>query len=218
MGNRKITAAVADDAEPIKLDDAAAHLRLTKVGGVWPEEALLKRNIKTARQMAEKYTGKTYAPRTVVEAFDAFPTRTLGVFSSSASAFVVVDVPQSESASLPLELGLEPVETVASIKYDDTDGVEQTLDPATYELDAYGRRNRVLLKAGQQWPFARKTANAVRVAYTTKAECDEIVISAMLLTIDHLDRNRSATTDKPLKELPLGVCALLDTDSVDFGI
>lgn len=66
-----------------------------------------------------------------------------------------------------IELPYPPVIAVSSIKYDDTDGAEQTVDTSIYRTVGIGTyRPRVLLAYNKSWPTARWDAEAVRIKYT----------------------------------------------------
>ena len=61
-----------------------------------------------------------------------------------------------------IDFSLKPIQSIASIKYLDVDGNEQTLDPTTYKYDA-GRRH-VYLTAESAWPTVYPEQNAVTVS------------------------------------------------------
>lgn len=65
----------------------------------------------------------------------------------------------------PIYLPRAPVQSIISVKYTDTAGVEQTVSAADYVLDDYGDNHRLLLAYGAAWPSARDQANAVRIRY-----------------------------------------------------
>lgn len=58
---------------------------------------------------------------------------------------------------------LPPLQSVTSIKYLDTAGVEQTLPALDYDVDAKSLPGRILPAYGKTWPSTRMVMNAVTV-------------------------------------------------------
>lgn len=121
--------------EPITLADARLHLRVTHTD----EDALIANLIGVARTDAENELQRSIITQTREIARDRFPSA--------------------------IELPFGPVSSVASIRFDDVDGVEQLLDPATYRVDTYRLTGWVVPAAGFSWPATRNHVNAVRVRY-----------------------------------------------------
>ena len=202
----KTVAEVAAADEPITLEDARLHLRVDVYGSP-PESAdddwITDNGVPAAREYCERWLGRSLAPRTLELATNAFP---------------VVAVDHTVGACFVLPFG--PVQSVTSVIYTDSDGVEQTLDPATYELDDYANPTRLGLAYGATWPSARSSRNSVRVRYVAgyAATIESPLLpvlprqarAAMLLMLGHLYENREATGTDKLLELPLGVQSLLE--------
>jgi uncharacterized phiE125 gp8 family phage protein len=97
--------------------------------------------IVTARRMAETYTLHALVTQTWELVLDGFP-----------SGGIVVPMP--------------PLQSVTSIKYIDTDGVEQTLDALLYSVDIDTIPGLITPAYGETWPTdVRDQVNAVRVRY-----------------------------------------------------
>lgn len=64
-----------------------------------------------------------------------------------------------------IQLPLGPVISITSIAYDDTDGNEQTVDPADYVVDPVVAPGWVVAVADFDWPATLDRVNAVRVLY-----------------------------------------------------
>lgn len=62
-----------------------------------------------------------------------------------------------------LALSIGPVQSVSSIKYVDTQGVEQTLAAENYELVGSGLQQSVQLTIGNSWPTVRYRPDTVRM-------------------------------------------------------
>lgn len=169
-------------AEPISLAQAKNHLRVEI--SETADDALITALITAARESAEHYAGRAFAEQTLEAAYDGFP------------------------ADDYLKLPFGPAASVTSVKYDDTDGVEQTF--ADYALSSYGTADRIDLAADAEWPSTEDAAESVRVRYVTKAECPKAAYAAMLLIIAHLYEVRGTDAD----DIPAGAKALLDTVKV----
>lgn len=105
-------------------------------------DANLTKLIAAARRLAEHKTGRKFLLQTWERVVDAFP-------------------------SVELELAPREVIEIVSVKYIDTAGTEQTLDPANYVLDKDSEPCFVLPAVDTEWPETLDTANAVRVRFTT---------------------------------------------------
>lgn len=109
----------------------------------------------------------------------------------------------------PIDLPLSPVTSITSIVYVDAQGATQTLSGSAYSLNDYELVHSV--QPLGDWPATRAdTPLAVKVRYVA-GSLPPAVKSALLLIVAHLDANRESTTLDALKELPLGVNAMLDT-------
>lgn len=129
----------APAVEPISLAEAKAQCKVETDA----DDALISGMISAARAQAEHKLNRPLITQTWERVLDAFP----------------------EGAIL---LGLGPVQSIASVKYYDLAGVQQTLDPATYSLDSDSndRAGYVLPSASAStWPDTLDAANALRVRF-----------------------------------------------------
>lgn len=120
---------------PVTLAQAKEQLRVSHSG----DDDLINGCISAATEFAEAYCQRKFALRTMEQTQDGFGSVIL------------------------LEAG--PVISVTSVKYDDADGVEQTMttSPVQYELDSV---NAVIyLPYGETWPAARSHWNSVRIRF-----------------------------------------------------
>lgn len=104
------------------------------------DDTLLGALIVAARESAEHETGRALCTQTRELVLDAFP-----------EAFVLRGA---------------PIQSLVSLKYLDTDGVEQTLDPQDTLLDKDSEPGYLLPAYGKAWPASYPVPNAVRVCYT----------------------------------------------------
>lgn len=105
-----------------------------------------------------------------------------------------------------------PLVSVESIKYLDTLGVEQTLDPSLYQVTS----DAVLPAFGKVWPTIRPDPESVKIRFTAGYETRPAPIGqARLLLIGHWFANREAVVGVEGRDsstpLPIGVDALLST-------
>jgi hypothetical protein len=86
--------------------------------------------------------------------------------------------------------------TVVSVKYNDNDGVLQTVSSDDYTLDTYDEKLPVLKAAyNVVWPVPRHEKNAVRVQFTAgfglAADVPELMKEALILLVGHLTNRQS---------------------------
>ena len=157
------------DFEPLDLDDVRVQVRAD--GN--EEDALLAGFIAAARQAAEHRTGRAYGSQVREMSFDTWcdPLRLIGY----------------------------PVTSIESVKYLDSDGVLQTLDPSSY-TDPTDQPARIyLLDIG---PTLQAVKGAIRITYECGADMPDCVKTWCLLTVGSLYRNRESVTSAAANELP----------------
>lgn len=191
-------------AEPITLEEARLHLKLDAEGSPasHPDDALIETLITAARQHVERYTYLAVAERQVEARVTAFDDDG-------------VDIPVS------------PVQSIVSVKYVDSSGVEQTVESGDYELGGSLDGPALLLKHGSSWPTdVYDRADAVRITveagFTMGSPNDNPlpgpVRAAILLVLTHLYENRAAVQSRQTFHVPLGVESLLWPYRVTLGL
>lgn len=178
----------APTAEPVSLAEAKLHLRVDHAD----DDTLISSLIVAARQSAEHITGRALMPQTWELALDAFDS--------------VICLPKP------------PFVSVTSVKYTDSNGVLQTLDPAAYSVDSYSEPARLIPVYGGSWPSTRSQPNAVLIryqaGYADAAAVPQEIKSWMLLKIGALYANReSVAVGVSVAEVP-HVDRLLDSSLV----
>ena len=117
--------------------------------------------------------------------------------------------PHSQTITIPCG----KVTAVSSIKYDDTDDVEQTWASSNYWTDLVGNPARVTYKS-TVWPTTEyNKPGAVRIrcvaGWTDRHDIPDHFKIAIKLLVGHWYTNREAVTELNLKVLPEGVDAIL---------
>ncbi len=93
-----------------------------------------------------------------------------------------------------IEIPHPPLQTIVSVKYDDANGDEQTLDADTYRVLAPSDGRGILaLKPGQCWPIAACQTMAVRIRYKaglgdTPAEVPDLTKYALMMLVGHFHK------------------------------
>jgi len=152
--------------EPVSLKETKNHLKVDSDD----DNALISALITTARQMAEKETGR------------AFITQTWEMFLDSVSSEIEIPKPPLQAAGLVI--------TVI-----DGAGDETVVEATTYDIDASeNSRGRVRPKSGCVWPTHRGFASFIiefKAGYGDTADkVPEIARQAILQIIGHLYENR----------------------------
>ena len=162
---------------------AKEHLRITHSD----DDSYVEAITLVASEWCEDFQNKVYVQREVVDQCDAFPVE----FRPRRSPLISVD----------------------SIKYVDTNGTTQTLAASVYDVGIYKEPGRIALAYNQTWPDTRSEINAVtltyQAGYVARANIPEEIKHAVKLMVGHLFENREAVTNLSMRELPIGVKALL---------
>lgn len=127
--------------EPITLAQAKQHL---KMDGIDDDDDLITALIASAREIAERITGRDLVRRQWAYKINEFP---------------------AQGALLPLPKA--PLASVESVTYIDTSGAEQTLSADVYGVNADRTGPYLYLKYNQQWPAVRLQWVAVTVSFTS---------------------------------------------------
>lgn len=190
-----LTQSVAPTEEPLEIDDIKSHLRIS----IDEDDQLLVTYIKVAREILEARMRRQFVTATWKLYLDEFPT------TSVSSGF---------TAGRFIKLPRPPLQSVSSITYFDSDNVSQTLATTVYGVDTISEPGRIYLKSGQSWPSTYDVPNAVTITYlagwTSANLIPQMIQNAVYLLVGHLYENREAfTLEKTLRELPMGLTALI---------
>jgi len=206
--------------EPVTLAMAKLHLRVD----FSDDDLLITALISAAREWCEVYCKRAFFSQTIVLSLDAFPL----FFSNSGT------IPPSQMRGYPyyssywdplcIRLPRPSAVAVSSITYRDLTNTIQTLDPSTYYVDVTSEPARIVPMPSLTWPTTQLyLPGSVQVTYTagtygdgvTVNTCPQTIVAAMLLMIGHLYEHRETVSELSLKQIPLGVQALLDSVRFD---
>ncbi len=161
----------APTSEPVSLLEAKSHLRLEH--GL--DDLYVASLIASAREYTEQVCWRGLVTQTwelVLESFAGSDTLELGTrgarYGSGQSFNELPRGNLSTSGFLPwIELPRGNLGAIASVKYIDPDGVEQTLASTEYTADAVAVPGRVRLAFGKYWPATQWPRwDAVRIRYS----------------------------------------------------
>lgn len=124
--------------EPVGVDEAKTHLRYRDND----ENDWLKTAIIAARQLAESYTNRQICTATRYLYLDAWP-----------------------AGEGPIRPPFPPLVSIASIKYYDTAGDQQTWDSGSYALDKVMEPGRVGLAPNYEYPSIQDRQQCIVVEY-----------------------------------------------------
>lgn len=204
--------------EPISLEEAKMHVR----EDFTDQDPLLLLLIKAARQHLDNgeagWLGRALINQTWQLTIDGFPNRNSCWWWQN---YNVSGCRPASAVGYEIKIPFPPLQSVTSIKYYDTAGVQQTMSASDYTVDTVSEPGWVVPTSS--WPSTLDAINAVTIefvaGYGNNAEDVPADIRvAMLLTVGHLFANREATTDKNQIELPMGAKFLLKDYRVQRGM
>ncbi len=180
-----LTLVTAPAREPVTLQQAKDHIRVTGSD----DDADIGQFINTAITRIEDLTHRALITRTYDLFLDCFESKIL--------------------------LPNPPAQTITTVKYLDTDGVQQTLAASVYKLDVNSHPARLVEAFEQIYPTVRLEINSVEIRYITgygdnAEDVPEPLIQAILLMVGHFYNNREDTIPAvSLAHIPDGVRQLI---------
>lgn len=175
--------------EPVTLTEAKNHLRVD----LTDDDSLISALIVAAREHAEAITRRAFITQTLKLSMDAFPVN-----------------------NGPIYVPMPPLQSVNSLKYFNTGGVEQTLTEGTdYLVDNESEPGRITPAPDTGWPATQNRPNAVSVEFVAgfgdASKVPQGIKQAILLMVGHWYENREGVTmqGNNAGELPMAVDSLL---------
>jgi uncharacterized phiE125 gp8 family phage protein len=164
------------------------------------QTSLVNDYIAAASEYIRERTGHVFKTTVYLFCFDRWPyNRGAGWFGPSNSEVVF---PRN------------PVASVDSVQYVDTDGTLQTLAPSEYQTDLVRRPARIIPKRFGFWPTLDVvTPNAVRITFTAGYSNEALIPlrykQAMRFLVAHWHQNRVPVDDVG-SEIPKGLESLIN--------
>lgn len=205
--------------EPVSLQLAKQQCKVDYAD----DDALIQTYIVAARQYCEKRTNRAFFTQTWMRTLDYFPL--YGRVDSSRSP--------SERDSWPygtwywdrvtIDLPHNRVQSVTSITYLDNDNQPHTLPADSYNVDVVSVPARIAPAQGLFWPILNQfIPGSVNITYQAGSygdgvqvnNCPQTIVMAMLLLIGHWYEHREDVSELNLKNIPLGVQALLEMEKI----
>ncbi len=183
--------ATAPAVEPITLDEAKEHLRVTGDD----EDGYISGLIRAARVMCENQIDRSFITTAWRVTTDQFPC-----------AYECLIMPRP------------PLIAVQSITYVDTGGVTQTLSNTLYTVDATSEPGRITPGYTLPWPVARYYQNSVVINYTAGygavgSLVPETIRHAIKIMVSHLFELREpVNVGNIVTQIPMSANALLDLE------
>lgn len=140
-------------AEPVSVAEVKAHVYVDHVD----DDGEIAMLVAAARDHVERYCNLKIATQTVVAKCDGF----------------------DDLWYLPFG----PIQTITSVKYVDTDGNEQTIDPSVYELRADDLDASIVTQFGKSWPTRRAGSRISVTAVVGFTDLPPAIKHALLLLV-----------------------------------
>ena len=185
-------------SEPITLSEAKNYLKVED--SYTDDDTLITAIITSVRQYIERYLSTALITQTIEEKWDYIDVRNYQVRQN-------------------FNLGVNPVQSVTSITYIDTDGDSQTWSASEYVVDTHRQVARIGIKNGYTWPSIQDEINALTVTYVAGSgdagsDVPGNILQAMRYLIATYYENR---TDH-LATLPTASRVILDNIKYGMGI
>lgn len=180
----------APTTEPVTLAEVRAMLGITDVTDT-TRDAVISRRINCARSVAEDYCNRALITQTWTLYADKFEN----IFDLKAN-----------------------LQSVSSVKYFDSNGVQQTLAADQYRVDAVNAR--LYPAFGVSWPTARCMVNSIEIdhvaGFGAASDVPQRIKEAIMWAVAHWENNQTPIEASiSIKTLPYAIPQLL-SPFVDF--
>lgn len=171
--------------EPVTLAEVKSQRNITDLD----HDIELTRLIKPARQYVENYTGRALITQTWDLFLDEFPSQ--------------------------IEIPYPKLQSVTTVKYTDTSGVQQTLSDTLYTVNTNAEPGYVVPAYLEDWPDIRVVPEAVEIRFvcgygTAVTDVPEDLRHAIFLLIATWSENTEDVQPFNMNSIPFGIKALLD--------
>jgi hypothetical protein len=168
----RLALTTAPASEPVTRQEAKDHIHETDTD----QDSVIDGMIQSAREQAEDFTSRGFLPQVFTMYLDCFPLRgsnqppffngplfsempisATGILLSHGGEITMPRAPLVQNGTLGIDF----------IKYVDTTGAQQTLDPTLYQVDPQSDSDpvRIFPAFGKVWPATRYQPNAVTIQF-----------------------------------------------------
>ena len=180
-----LTVTSAPASEPITLAEAKTALRIDhsewddEIEGVW---------LPAAREEIERRLSVKLVTQTVKVTLDRFPSLGIVGFDDQDRLRVVPaeQIIAGQIAAGVIEIPVESVASISSVKYYDTDNTLQTISSSNYQVDTARTPCRIAPVLGYAWPATRAKLAAVEIVAVVGAAAASVspmLKAALILTL-----------------------------------
>lgn len=175
--------------EPVTLAEAKLHLRVDHDA----EDSLITGLISAARTDCENRLQRTLITTSWRLTLPGFPFLDYQRLCD----------PEPTLLANAIRLGVGDVQTVSSVSYLDSDGIQRTLQPAAYQLQSWAGQWMLAPAHGASWPSTQSSLQSVTVDYVagfgaTKESVPAPIRSWILLAVGDLYSQRLRSGEKPV--------------------
>jgi hypothetical protein len=208
MGLVTITAA---SIPPVTTAEMKSHLRIDFAD----DDTVVTNYVDAATEYLQDRLRRQLITQTFELTLDAFPNNK-ELFDGTRGTMASADSPFGQVIQLPMS----PIQTITTVKYIDTDGNEQTLSSALYQLDETAIPGRLSPAYNQEWPDTRPQLEAVAIRFVAGhgdaiTDVPENLRQAVMLLAGHWYESREATqTGNVARSIPFGVDNLINDKRV----
>lgn len=172
----------APASDPVTVDELKLQLSMNVAG----DEILLSDLIKSATLHGEGMSKRKFITQTWDYSLDYLPS--------------CIEIPYS------------PLQSIASFKYIDMQGVEQTLATNQYKVDSSSILGRIVPAYGVVWPNVRNEVNCVTIrfvcGYGSPSNVPADIKRAILMLASHWFNYRGVTTTDRVNYVPMAAESL----------
>jgi len=180
-----LTVTSAPASEPITLAEAKTALRIDhsewddEIEGVW---------LPAAREEIERRLSVKLVTQTVKVTLDRFPSLGIVGFDDQDRLRVVPaeQIVAGQIAAGVIEIPVNDVASISSVKYYDTDNTLQTISSSNYQVDTARTPCRIAPVLGYAWPATRAKLAAVEIVAVVGAAAASVspmLKAALILTL-----------------------------------
>ncbi|NDE91384.1 MAG: hypothetical protein EB059_09685 [Alphaproteobacteria bacterium] len=151
-----LTRTLHPGSEPITLDEAKAHLRMS----VSDDDALISNLITAVRMVCEKFTARALITQEWRLWLDQFPGDTLPWWDGMRESAARLTIKRF------IALPRAPLQSISAVTVYNDDDSSVVFSPALYFVDSAAEPGRLALRNNASWPVAARMSNGIAIDFT----------------------------------------------------